>query len=44
MRFISRILLSLALLVATTAAWAQETGSISGHVTDSTGLAVSGQR
>ena len=42
MRFASRILLSLVLLVAATAAWAQETGSVSGHVADSTGLAVPG--
>jgi Carboxypeptidase regulatory-like domain len=42
MRFIPRTLFSLALLVAATAAWAQETGSISGHVTDATGLAVPG--
>src|ERR1017187_4026055 len=42
MRFASRILLSLVLLVAATAAWAQETGSVSGHVTDSTGLALPG--
>jgi len=42
MRFISRTLLSLALLVAATAAWAQETGSISGNVSDSNGLGVPG--
>ena len=42
MRFISRVLLSLVLLVATTAAWAGETGSISGTVTDSGGLGVPG--
>ena len=42
MRFISRILLSLVLLVAATAAWAQETGSISGNVSDSSGLGVPG--
>ncbi|MFI5197260.1 MAG: carboxypeptidase regulatory-like domain-containing protein [Thermoanaerobaculia bacterium] len=42
MRFISRIFLSLVLLTVATAARAQETGSISGHVTDSTGLAVPG--
>jgi Carboxypeptidase regulatory-like domain len=42
MRFISRILLSLALLVAATAAWAGETGSISGVVKDGSGLAVPG--
>src|SRR5450756_271177 len=42
MRFISRVLLSLVPLVVAAAAWAQETGSISGHVTDSTGLAVPG--
>jgi hypothetical protein len=40
MRFISRILLSLALLVAATAAWAGETGSISGVVKDGTGAPV----
>src|SRR5450830_1728758 len=42
MRFISRTLLSLALLVAATAAWAGETGSISGTVKDSNGLGVPG--
>jgi Carboxypeptidase regulatory-like domain len=42
MRFISRILLSLALLVAATAAWAQETGSVSGNVSDSNGVGVPG--
>src|SRR5450756_680446 len=42
MRFISRILLSLALLVAATAAWAGETGSISGFVKDGTGAPVPG--
>jgi hypothetical protein len=42
MRFISRILLSLALLVAATAAWAGETGSISGVVKDGTGAPVPG--
>lgn len=42
MRFISRILLSLVLLVAATAAWAGETGSISGVVKDGTGLPVPG--
>jgi hypothetical protein len=42
MRFISRTLLSLALLVAATAAWAGETGSISGVVKDSNGLGVPG--
>ncbi len=42
MRFISRILLSLALLVTATAALAGETGSISGVVKDGTGLPVPG--
>jgi hypothetical protein len=42
MRFISRTLLSLALLVAATAAWAGETGSISGVVKDGTGAPVPG--
>ncbi|MGZ6970164.1 MAG: carboxypeptidase-like regulatory domain-containing protein, partial [Thermoanaerobaculia bacterium] len=42
MRFISRTLLSLALLVAATAAWAGETGSISGGVKDGTGAPVPG--
>lgn len=42
MRFISRTLLSLALLVAAGAAWAAATGSISGTVTDSSGLGVPG--
>jgi Carboxypeptidase regulatory-like domain/TonB-dependent Receptor Plug Domain len=42
MRFISRILLSLVLLVTATAALAGETGSISGFVKDGTGLAVPG--
>lgn len=42
MRFISRILLSLALLVAATAAWAGQTGSISGNVKDSNGQGVPG--
>jgi hypothetical protein len=42
MRFISRILLSLVLLVAATAAWAGETGSISGVVKDGSGLPVPG--
>jgi hypothetical protein len=37
MRFISRILLSAALLVSATAAWAGETGSISGNVKDPNG-------
>src|ERR1017187_4681670 len=42
MRFISRILLSLALLVAATAAWGGETGSVSGVVKDGTGAPVPG--
>ncbi len=42
MRLISRFLLSLVLVVATTAAWAAETGSISGVVKDGTGLPVPG--
>ena len=42
MRFISRTLLSLVLLVAATAAWAGETGSISGVVKDGSGLPVPG--
>src|ERR1039457_60156 len=42
MRFIARFLLSLALLVAATAAWAGETGSISGVVKDGGGLPVPG--
>ena len=42
MRFISRILLSLVLLVTATAAFAGETGSISGVVKDGTGLPVPG--
>ena len=42
MRFISRFLLSLALLVTATAAFAGETGSISGAVKDGTGLPVPG--
>ena len=42
MRFISRALLSLVLLVTATAAWAAETGSISGAITDSGGLGVPG--
>src|SRR5664280_866025 len=42
MRFISRTLLSFALLVAATAAWAGETGSISGTVKDSNGVGVPG--
>jgi hypothetical protein len=42
MRFISRTLLSLVLLVASTAAWAGETGSISGVVKDGGGLPVPG--
>ena len=42
MRFIARFLLSLALLVAATAAWAGETGSISGIVKDGTGTPVPG--
>ena len=42
MRFISRILLSLSLVVAAAAAWAGETGSISGTVKDSNGLGVPG--
>jgi hypothetical protein len=42
MRFISRILLSLVLLVTATAAWAGETGSISGVVRDGTGAPVPG--
>ena len=42
MKFISRTLLSLALLVAATAAWAGETGSISGVVKDGSGLPVPG--
>jgi hypothetical protein len=42
MRFISRILLSLVLLVTATAALAGETGSISGVVKDGTGLPVPG--
>src|SRR5450830_590964 len=42
MRFISRILLSLALLVAATAAFAGETGSVSGVVKDGTGAPVPG--
>jgi hypothetical protein len=42
MRFISRILLSLALLVTATAAFAGETGSISGVVKDGSGLPVPG--
>ena len=42
MRFISRILLSLVLLVDATAAFAGETGSISGAVKDGTGSSVPG--
>ena len=42
MRLISRILLSLALLVTATAAFAGETGSISGVVKDGSGLPVPG--
>src|SRR5664279_5980991 len=42
MRFISRTLLSLVLLVASTAAFAGETGSISGVVKDGSGLPVPG--
>ena len=42
MRFISRILLSLALLVAAISAFAGETGSISGVVKDGTGAPVPG--
>jgi Carboxypeptidase regulatory-like domain len=42
MRFISRTLLSLVLVIATTAAWAGETGSISGVVKDGSGLPVPG--
>ncbi|HEX7669405.1 MAG TPA: carboxypeptidase-like regulatory domain-containing protein, partial [Polyangiaceae bacterium] len=42
MRFISRVLLSLVLLVTATAAWAGETGSISGVVKDGTGTPVPG--
>jgi len=42
MRFISRILLSLVLLVTATAVWASETGSISGVVKDGSGLPVPG--
>ena len=42
MRFISRALLSLVLLVTATAAFAGETGSISGFVRDGSGLPVPG--
>ena len=42
MRFISRAMLSLVLLVTATAAFAGETGSISGVVMDGTGLPVPG--
>ena len=42
MRFISRILLSLVLLVTATAVWAGETGSVSGVVKDGTGAPVPG--
>ncbi|MEO8587632.1 MAG: TonB-dependent receptor [Acidobacteriota bacterium] len=42
MRFISRTLLTLVLLVTASTAWAAETGSISGSVTDSGGLGVPG--
>jgi carboxypeptidase family protein len=42
MRFISRILLSLVLLVSAAAASAAETGSISGDIKDSNGLGVPG--
>ena len=42
MKFISRALLSLVLLVACTAAFAGETGSISGTVRDGTGASVPG--
>src|ERR1035437_9365144 len=42
MRFISRIFLSLVLLVTATAAWAGETGSVSGVVKDGTGTPVPG--
>ena len=42
MRLTLRILLSLVLVIASTAAWAGETGSISGFVKDSGGLGVPG--
>jgi hypothetical protein len=42
MRFISRVLLSFVLLVAATAAFAGETGSVSGVVKDGAGLPVPG--
>src|SRR5450759_3433006 len=42
MRFISRIFISLVILGIATAAFAGETGSISGSVKDGTGLAVPG--